>query len=199
MRQLPSCLKGHGQAGPLALTAIEGLGHAELEQFFLAAAEYYRGQPWKKFDMDEVVGLDQPEQLRRYALVMGQSGLTEGLAVYDQLQPIENAFAPDSQADMIEEADGFSVMYNEETHAPPADVDACEQFGWPVATPEAFPMAIRIRPGGKTELPTPAELRMLTAALTGIVRLARSNEKTTTITAAGLSLQSSLDWDGRAS
>jgi hypothetical protein len=117
--------------------------------------------------------------------------------VYDRLQPIKNAFAPDSQADMIEEADGFSVMYNEETHSPPADVDACEQFGWPVATPEAFPMAIRLHPGGKTELPTAAELRYLTAALTGITRLSQSCDKSLTVAAQDVSLTvARLGWAG---
>jgi hypothetical protein len=170
------------------LTKSEGAAHADLERFYTAAADYFRAAPWKHFAMDELVGLEYSGLPggRRYGLVMGQSGITLGLAIYQRLEDVETMFELRSNEAAC---DSFSVMFGEQASIAPPDLDAIEQFGWPVATPEAYPDALRIHPGPRVEAPTAAELRFLTAALEAVAWLAKhGDEKTTTITIADASL-----------
>lgn len=165
----------------------EGTTPADLEQFYTAAAVFYRAAPWKRFAMDEVVGLERSEApgQRYYALVMGQSGITQGIAIYERIRDVKAMFANNNERKVF---DSFSVMFGEDLSIAPADLDAIEQFGWPVATPEAYPDALRIHPGPqpdspRVETPTGEELRFLTATLEAITWLAKHREeKTITVT-----------------
>jgi len=181
----------------VVLTKGEGTTPADMERFYTAAAAYYRAQPWKQFAMDELVGLDRQEAQgnRRYGLVMGQSGITIGLAIYERLQDIETLFAARSDRQAF---DSFSVMFGEDANIAPADLDAIEQFGWPIATPEAYPDALHIHPGPQLETPTADELRFLTAAMEAIAWLAQHpSQKSTTVTVAGTDLAATrLGWIG---
>jgi tetratricopeptide (TPR) repeat protein len=181
----------------VVLTKSQGIQPHDLEQFYAAAAEFFRAQPWKRFAMDEVVGLDpiQPLGERRYGLVMGQSGIMLGLAVYHRSSDMRAMFENRSEQ---ESYDGLSVLFGEEDAVAPADLDAIEQFGWPVATPEAYPDALRIHPGRRVETPSAAEIRFLSAALLAITRLAQHKEPTTTVASPGIELKATrLGWVGK--
>ena len=105
--------------------------------------------------------------------------------------------------DMFDRADapaahGWSVLFGEEGDTPMEDLDAIEQFGWPVATPEAYPAALRIRPGPSIDTPPAPEVRFLTAALEGAARLAQHPEaRQTTVELPEATVQlTRLGWVG---
>jgi hypothetical protein len=127
---------------------------------------------------------------------MGQSGMTLGLAIYERLEDVVEMFvrvAPD-----VASADGLSVIFGEEGDMPMPDLDAIEQFGWPIATPEAYPMALRVRPGPSVETPPAPEIRFLTAALEGATWLAQHPDAgQTTVELQGSAVQlARLGWVG---
>ncbi len=180
----------------------EGTTPADLERYYTAASAYYRAAPWKHFTMDELVGLDCTSALhgRGYGLIMGQSGITQGLAIYERLKDVQTMFSDFTEAHVF---DSFSVMFGEDLSIAPADLDAIEQFGWPVATPEAYPDALRIHPGPsadspKVQTPTAQELRFMTAALEAVTWLAQHrDQKTTSVTIGDTSLTATrLGWIG---
>lgn len=168
----------------VVLTKSAGATTADLERYYTAAAAFFRATPWKRFAMDELIGLevDGPRPCRRYGLVMGQSGITLGLAIYQRLQDIETMFADCSERQAF---DSYSVMFGEIESIAPADLDAIEQFGWPVATPEAYPDFLRIYPGPRVETPTAEELRFITAALESIAWLTQHADQKSTIVTIG--------------
>jgi hypothetical protein len=165
-----------GGERPVVLTKAEGITPADLERFYTAAADFYRAQPWKRFAMDEVIALelDAAREKPRYALVMGQSGITQGLAIYFQLADIRTIF--ESRRDDLS-FDSFSIMFGEDSSIAPADLDAIEQFGCPVATPEAYPDALRVFPGQTVETPTAADIRFISGALAAVAALARDRQQ----------------------
>jgi hypothetical protein len=179
----------------------EGTSPADLERYYTAAATYYRAAPWKHFTMDELVGLDCANTLlgRGYGLIMGQSGITQGLAIYERLKDVKTMFSDFTETHVF---DSFSVMFGEDLSIAPADLDAIEQFGWPVATPEAYPDALRIHPGPggapRVETPTAQELRFVTAAMEAVTWLAQHrDQKTTNVTIGDTSLTATrLGWVG---
>jgi hypothetical protein len=180
-----------GGESPAAQSRIEGLAPADRERFYTAAADYFRSAPWRHFEQDSVVAFTavDPAGSERFGLVMGQSGLLIGLAVYERMDDLLGALAAESPEENAQAANGFSVLFGEESDVPPVDLDAIEQFGWPVATPEAYPTVLRVRPGMQIDAPSADELRFLTAALAGIARLAASGERETTITDPKLTLR----------
>jgi hypothetical protein len=177
-----------GDEPEVVLCKAAGIEPIDLERYYTAAAAFYRTQPWKWFAMDELVGLDRQGQpgARRYALAMGQSGITQGLAIYERLKDIDELFAARTDQLFL---DSFSVMFGEDGSIAPADLDAIEQFGWPIATPEAYPDALRIRRGHEVETPTAEDIRFLTCALEAVAWLAQHRDQnSTTVTVAGTSL-----------
>lgn len=178
---------------------------ADLERFYTAASAYYRAAPWKSFTMDELVALDRSDapNNRRYALIMGQSGITQGLAIYERLNDIEAMFQDRGDQRVF---DSFSVMFGEDLSIAPADLDAIEQFGWPVATPEAYPDALRIHPSPTAEAPrvdtpTATELHFLASAMEAIIWLTQHrDQKSTTISNGDTSLTATrIGWVGALS
>jgi hypothetical protein len=175
-----------GGEHPAAQSRIPGLTPAGREQFYTAAADFFKASPWRAFDQDSVVAFTAHDAAgqpagERYGLVMGQSGLVLGLAIYEQWSDLERAFEADSPEANAQAANGFSVMFGEESDVPPVDLDAIEQFGWPIATPEAYPTALRIRPKMQIDAPSAEEMEFLAQALSGVAQLAQSGDRETTI------------------
>ncbi len=175
------------------LTKGVGTTPADLERFYEAAAAYYRARPWKQFASDELLTLDWRKNTdqRRYALIIGQSGLKLGMTVFQRLADIEAMLAAHSERIFV---DSWSVTFGEEASIAPADLDTIEQFGWPIATPEAYPGARRIHPGPSPaapclETPTAEDLQFLTASLEAIATLAKNrDQKGATVSIAGTTL-----------
>ena len=97
--RLVSQLKQHFGAltNPSGLTDNDQLPQEEIGRLHVAAAEFYRRQPWHFVPMDAPLRVegtavgDQP----RYCLVMGQSAMTFGLSVYRTLEQIRSMFDGD--------------------------------------------------------------------------------------------------------
>jgi hypothetical protein len=180
-----------GGESPTAQGRIEGLSTADRERFYAAAADYFRAAPWRHFAPDSIVAFTtvEPSPRERYGLVMGQSGLLLGLAIYERQDDLYEAFRADSPDQNAQATNGFSILFGEEADIPPDDLDAIEQFGWPVATPEAYPTALRVRPGMQVDAPSADEMRFLTAALAGVAQLATGSRSEVTIVNPDLKLR----------
>jgi hypothetical protein len=73
-----------------------------------------------------------------------------------------------SEEEAGQRTSGLSVTFDEEFAMAVADLEAAEQFGWPVATPEAYPCAMRVNPGRVVRPPLAWELELLEASLRAI-------------------------------
>ncbi len=161
----------HHLSGPNQMTAVVNVPGMELGQvgsFFAAAAEFYRRTPWR------LVPGDAPIEIRCskfqsgpwYAVVMGQSGMTLGVALYEDREVLADLLAGQgSDEDNFRRTSAISVTFNEAFDVPVADLEAAEKHGWPVAGPEAYPCAMRVNPGQSIRPPLAWELQLLEAAL----------------------------------
>ena len=72
---------------------------------------------------------------------MGQSGLTLGLALYDDLKTPAAAVGERlSDEENARETVALTVTFGDGDRGPAADLDAIRQHGWEVAGPEAYPV-----------------------------------------------------------
>ena len=155
------------------LLDVPGISPNQVSQFFDAAAAFFRRQPWHLVAGDRVFRVDAPGTGRGpwYGTVMGQSGMELGFALYDEPKFLKKLLAGKmSDRQSAEGTSALSVTFCEEHDLPPADLDAIAQFGWPIASPEGFPLALRINPGPLLRSPDAWEIDLLTECLKAIPR-----------------------------
>lgn len=148
--------------------------------FYRAAAEYYRDAPWQRVAGDETIKVecDRFESGPWYAVVIGQMGVTLGLALYEDLDALvrmRDGDATDEQN--ARETVALSVTYGDETETPVLDVDAAEEHGWEVAAPEAHPAPMRKERGLVMRPPLAWELRLLEACLRAVPRFVAGHDR----------------------
>jgi tetratricopeptide (TPR) repeat protein len=168
------------------LLELPGMGERPVRGLYAAAAEYYRRAPWRTVSQETVIEVDC-SAIRGfrshpiYAVVMGQGHLMQGLALYDTLDGIlimqrrPSALDDDSVAPMPR---SMSLSFSEAFEIAISDLLACEEHGWPVAGPEAYPlmMCVGKSSGSALSLPEPAEVRAVEACLLAIPRFVEKHD-----------------------
>lgn len=157
--------------------------------FYEAACRFYRERPWQQWLEDDLIEITSeaigPAPV--YALIMGQSGIETGLSLFDDRTIPQRLFQGDGAAAMREIA-GFSLNFDEEQSVPVLDLNDIEQFGWPIATPEAYPVPLRIDKGPSFSAVTRAQLQMLTAVMEAILALSRTTPEPVVVQSGDVSV-----------
>ena len=139
--------------------------------FFQAAAEYYRRAPWRSLGDEQAIQVQCPrfQSGPWYAVVMGRSGVTLGLALYEDLALLRRLWSGrfDDQ-ETARRTIALAVTFDPEANVYPKDVDDAKRHGWEVANPEAFPTVYRKEPGMALRPPLSWELVLLEACLRAV-------------------------------
>lgn len=156
----------HLGGGPPGLSDIPDLDPPRIAQFYEAAASFFDQAPWKKVGYESAIRIEGERFPGGpwYGVIMGQLGLTVGLALYFDLSLLKRMFAgllSDEQSARLTES--LSLTFNEEWNVSIADSDAARRHGWKLARPDAYPEVIRKEVGMSMRLPTPGELDLMEA------------------------------------
>ncbi len=158
--------------GPRPMMETAGAVPEMIGDFYEAAAAFYRSRVWISTPPDRVVEIRCPELLRGiwYAVIMGQMGEELGIMFFDDLKTLKRVMQSDPMDPGAGAAElkGLALSLNEQQLMAPADVDAAEQFGWPVPAPEAWPMAYQVSGGGMQPVDD-KQLQFVTAAARGVI------------------------------
>jgi tetratricopeptide (TPR) repeat protein len=150
------------------LLDMPGVTPAQVGGFFEAAAAFFRQAPWKKVGYEAAIQVecDKFESGPWYAVLMGQSGLTTGLALYEDLGALRRTWAGGgADEENAFRAVGTSVTFGEEWEIPVADLDAAKKHAWPVARPDAYPSVFHKERGLSMRPPLAWELELMEACL----------------------------------
>jgi tetratricopeptide (TPR) repeat protein len=189
-----------GEGGMRALIDVPGIKLPQVAGFFGAAAEYYRRAPWRRVPGDTPIKIecDKFHSGPWYAVVMGQSGMTLGLAMYEDLEGLRDILSGEySDEESARRTAAISVMYGEAFEIPVRDLDAAERHGWPVAAPEAYPSAVRVNPGGSFRPPLGWEIELLEGSLRAVpafLEAQQGAEQTLAVPVASGELRLRLSW-----
>jgi hypothetical protein len=188
---------------PPGLLEMPGITPEQVAQFYQAAAEFYRRAPWRKLGYESAVKVesDRFESGPWYAVVMGQSGMTFGVALYDALKTLKKLSAGAmSDEENARETVALKITFGDETEVSAADLDAGKEHGWEVAGPEAYPSVFRKERGLSLRPPLVWELELMTGCLRALPAFVarhrpddRSNHKMTVPVASG-DLSLTLSW-----
>jgi len=156
---------------PPALLEMPGTKPEQVAGFYRAAARFYRRAPWRKLGYETAIKVecDRFESGPWYAVVMGQSGLTFGMALYDDLKTLEKLWAGAmSDEQSARETVALTVTFDDETAIPAADLDAGRRLGWEVAGPAAYPSIFRKERGLSMRPPLAWELELMAGCLRAV-------------------------------
>jgi tetratricopeptide (TPR) repeat protein len=162
------------------LLEMPGVTPGHVAAFYRAAAWFYREAPWQKVGGAETikVACDRFESGPWYAVIIGQMGMTLGVALYDDLGAllqIRDGDATDEQNARATVA--LSVTYGRETEVAVSDLEAAERHGWEVAAPDAHPAPVRKERGLVMRPPLAWELQLLEAVLRALPGFVESHDR----------------------
>jgi tetratricopeptide (TPR) repeat protein len=162
-------LSHHMAGGDLlpGLLDVPGMQAAQVGSFFATAAEFYRRAPWRDIAWDAAIKIacDKFQSGPWYALVMGQSGMVLGVALYEDLGILQATINSSGDEESFRRTSAISVLFGEAFEMPFSDLDAIDSHQWPIAAPEAYPHAQHINPGYAVRPLLPWELSLLEAVL----------------------------------
>lgn len=187
-----------GYGGPEKCALADGprVTPAQMESFYHAAARYFQQAPWKHVRGEIPIaircrGLDGGT---RYAVVLGRTGVTLGLVLTNTWEDVRDLLCGVRGSGEIS---GLSVFYDEVTVMAPLDLYLVERNGWPVPTPEAYPVALRFVPGRQPQSPSGEDVQYIECCLQAIPDFVRrgADAKTYEVESNGKRLKMRLSWN----
>ena len=161
-------LEGVKQPG---LLDMPGVTEERVERFYEVAAEFYRRAPWRALGYEAIIQVecDRYDSGPWYAVVMGQSGLTLGLALYEDLALLRRMYAGKlSDEEGARRTVALTVTFDDEGSLAETDLEAIEANAWPIASPEGFPSFFRKERGLSMRPPLVWEIDLMVACLAAL-------------------------------
>lgn len=168
-----------GSSGPKPLVDSPGVTEETLGKFFRAAADFYRQTPWRSIAGDTIIQVESDALTSGpwFAVIMGQSGMSLGLALYEDLDLLCRLITGDaSDEENARRTSALSLTYGEAFELAGKDIDALERHGWPIAGPEAYPTVMRVNPGLAIRVPLKWELELLCGCLECIPKFLKDEQ-----------------------
>jgi hypothetical protein len=199
---LDMCSRVGGNPPP-GLLDVPGVTPARVGSLYEAAAYFFRQAPWKKVGFESAIKVecDKFQSGPWYAVLMGQSGLTAGLALYEDLEELRQLLSGDgSDESTARRTVATTITFGEEWTIPVADLDAAKQHGWQVARPDAYPEVFHKERGMSVRPPLAWELELMEACLRAVPDFVTRRTQTdptaeeVTVPAAGGQLKLGLSW-----
>jgi tetratricopeptide (TPR) repeat protein len=153
------------------LRDMPGVRPDQVGSFFEAAASFFRWAPWKKVGYEAAIKVecDRFESGPWYAVLMGQSGMTLGLALYEDLETLRRMWAGErADEDNARQSVATTVTFEEEWNIPVADLEAARRHGWEVARPDAYPEVFHKDRGLSLRPPLAWELELMEGCLRAV-------------------------------
>ena len=115
------------------------------------------------------VECDKFESSPWYAVVMGQSGLTFGVSLYENLNILRKKWSGRITEEVnARETVALTLLFGDETEISVLDLEAVRKHGWDVAGPEAYPLIFRKERGMTMRPPLAWELELMEGCLRAI-------------------------------
>ena len=153
------------------LLDVPGMTPAQVASFYEAATYFFGKAPWKKLGYEAAIQVEcqKFQSGPWYAVLMGQSGLTIGMALYEDLKPLKRLWAGDQDDERnARQTVGISVTFGEEWDIPVADLEAAKKFDLKVARPDAYPEVFYKERGMSIRPPLTWELELTEGCLRAV-------------------------------
>jgi tetratricopeptide (TPR) repeat protein len=153
------------------LLEMPGINPEQVAGLYRAAAGFYQRAPWRKLGYETAIKVecDKFESSPWYAVVMGQSGLTFGVSLYEDLDILRRIWSDRiTEEENARETVALTLLFGDETEISVLDLEAVRKHGWDVAGPEAYPLIVRKERGMTIRPPLAWELELMEGCLRAI-------------------------------
>ena len=153
------------------LLEMPGIKPEQVAGLYGAAAGFYQRAPWRKVGHETAIMLecDKFESSPWYAVVMGQSGLTFGVSLYESLNILKKIWSGRiTDEEHARETVALTLLFGDESEISVHDLEAVRKHHWDVAGPEAYPLIFRKERGMTIRPPLAWELELMEGCLRAI-------------------------------
>jgi hypothetical protein len=142
-----------------------------VEQFFQAAAVFYRAAPWRVLEESpiELRLAERSEPL--YAVVLGHDHQVHGMTLYLSGASLKHHDL--NNAHPMRTRGAIALTFDREDGIPPPMLEERRTYRWLLAGPAAFPLPYRRLTDGTMREPDAEELDLLTLALRAVAEFIR--------------------------
>lgn len=155
----------------------KGVGIEQVRAYAEAAAKFYQARLWDELSDDDLLEITQPAPPpgMRYVSVLGHGGQTFGLGFFGSLEEYEKMYDTSSPGRFFARNGVWSMTFGDITELPFADADLWEDYGLPVAGPEAYPCAWWFGPKKQMRRPGAHELAFIEGLLRALAETTGAN------------------------
>jgi tetratricopeptide (TPR) repeat protein len=139
-----------------------------MRAFAEGACRFYQTKPWEHLTNEDVIEVESPliESSLRYFSVLGNGGETYGLGFYESLSPFEKFLQGGTEAENLFLSDKhWMILFGPIWEMPFKDADLWEDYCLPVASDDAYPVAMCYTNRGKIRRPGPDILAFIEGLL----------------------------------
>ncbi len=155
----------------IPLLEVPGMGIPEAASYYDAAAYFYREAPWASLEEEGAIEIRCPQLSDKpcYAVIMGQGGMTYGLALYDDLDWLRHIWTEEvSESEQVAGTVATALTYGPKGAILKEDVAAMKEHAWKPANSKAYPEAYHTERGMVMRTPNAAEYRLLEVCLRAV-------------------------------
>ncbi|MCX6070697.1 MAG: hypothetical protein NTU91_07535 [Chloroflexi bacterium] len=177
--KLEADLRARGGPEVPGLLSVPGVTPELVRGLFAAAADFYRSEPWLVLEGEQQLAVRvSPEPDFRYTQVLGNAGMEYGLSMFRTWEDMERfGTALDGRGPWIPPGGLHSLLFDDPTLIPLADLDGIEAHEWPLASHTAIPLPMVYKGKRDAARPTASDLRWYEAALRAIPVFIRDHLK----------------------
>jgi tetratricopeptide (TPR) repeat protein len=154
--------------------ALEGRGVTveRMRAFAAAARDFYGAMPWRHLSDEDLIHVETPRvgEGFRHVTVLGRAGETFGLGFFTSEKNFEKLHASPDPATLLEGRGRWTVLFGAPWETPISDLDLWQEHGFPVAGPEAYPVAMQVGASGRVRRPNSRELSDIETILLALSR-----------------------------
>lgn len=147
-----------------SLTGVPGVTIPLLEELYQAAYSFHQAAPWRWLPDDYPIEVECGDR-KWYAVVMGNAGISFGLAGYQSLDDLDLLYSGLDENVEETKTSGISLTFDEPMFSSFDDLDAIDKYGWPVAGETAYPCVVKYIPPGDL---VPLNVAEITNLATGL-------------------------------
>jgi hypothetical protein len=150
---------------------LEVLDVAAAGSFYEAASSFYCEAPWAAYEDEGAIEVRCPQLGGGpwYAVIMGQAGMTYGLAIYEDLDWLKHVWTEEvTESEQVAGTVATAMTFGPKDAILKEDLAAMKQHGWKPANPRAYPEAYHTELGMTMRMPTAEEFRLLDTCLRAV-------------------------------
>ncbi|PWU18061.1 MAG: hypothetical protein C5B48_15190, partial [Candidatus Rokuibacteriota bacterium] len=161
-----------GEPPPPALDA-PGVTVEGMRAFAIAARDFYAARPWRHLSDEDLIHVEEPTVAApfRHFTVLGRAGQTFGLGFFPSRAAFDELHASLDSEVLLKGRGSWSVFFGPPWTTPWSDLELWEEHGFPLAAPEAYPIAGRFSAVVRMRRPDARELSDIEAILLALSRV----------------------------